>query len=540
MKKAAKKPSNKKKVVSKSSSPPSSPSQRQTISNDTTKQDQQPTTAPSPPPKTSSSTTTQQSPPQKEYTPMQLEQAELAKQLDIYISEFQQKQLALNFQPSDRELVVLFIMHLHPRFRRFVEPAELSCTSWIEAAAFARYHCTRISAILGCERHDSDPMFTSPEARALIDSGYFVSSNSPSASMYSGATKAIQHLLKNEENKLAVAAGESTASSNSSSNVGNKTAAGTAAAAETSTSSSSSSSGAAAVVISNEENTQKEEEETLISSRSSSNKEKEKEIVMAGPSQNSWLSTLDNNAEKFKEILPELKVKEQAEKETATAVKSSSPKSLTADTSTAAATATNTVAKPNSISSTATASSAMTKSEVQARINQAVKAKKEKEKEQKEKFLYQVKSNPSNPDSICYRVPKEHGGINLTFLELTVNGKQVKGLLAKLRWGSSAMSFECVKRLGLTMKETDNFCIHTDFGYEDTIGILKLPIVHPADPTIKSEMEIQVLPLIYGGKVDLVLGADFFYFFQPTLNIKTRAIRFLDRETPYIVSKIEY
>lgn len=483
--------------------------------------------------KEQSSNDTEPAPLPKQYTPAQIEQAQLSRELDQYVTEFQQKQFRLAFQPSEQELIILFIMNLHPRFRRFVEPDFLSFSNWIEAAAFARLHCTRISAIMGAERIDENPMFQSAESRALIESGYFVSSKSPSASMYPRA-EAIQHLLIPTVN-----GGGNNQVKNSISP----------------SSSSSSTPVLRSGLMSIVDEEQEQEQQPTIKGKEEDRKMLEKAALTG---QNSWLSVLDNNADKFMAVLPRVDVEQDDKENTATAP---TQEPSTSSSSTAAAAAAEkppatTDAKCNNNSkqqattgTTGGGDSPLTKSAVQARINQAVKAKKEKEKavaaaattasKENDQFLYQVKSNPNNPNSICYRLPEEHVGINLAFLELTINSKHVRGLLAKVRWGSSAMSLDCVKRLGLTMKETNNFCIHTDFGYEDTIGILKLPIVHPADPNVKSEMEIQVLPLIYGGKVDLVLGADFFYFFQPTLNIKTRAIRFLDREAPYIVSKIE-
>ncbi|GAA5797766.1 hypothetical protein EDC94DRAFT_662994 [Helicostylum pulchrum] len=526
--------------------------------------------------------------PRKEWTPLQLEQVELTKQLEGYIKEFEKKLNSLSFKPTERETVILFVIHLHPRFKRLVEPMEPSLKNWIEAADLARNHCTRISVILGCERLDIDPMFRSAETKALLCSGYFVSSDSPSKSMYLGA-ESIGHLLSPNDIPNAP-----TTSGEDSSLIEEVMHVDTVANTEVIevdkneiTVSAKEEIKTKEVVVTSESSKEaapiKEKlpaKEKMPAKETTPTKEKmpahvkEKMPVKEdSPAKESVTSPVNKEAP-TKEALS---VKESVPitKESASTTKDSVPikdpvpttketlSSKEAPTAKEIITISPDEEKPQTKVNTDKTDtteekkdkgkgvkeepvnkenipSPITKSAVQARIQQAVKNKKEKEKKTVPPWITAVKSNGSlnSSKSVCYRVPEEHAGVNLTFLELEVNGKKVKGLLAKLRWGSSAMSLDCVKRLGLDMMETDNFCISTDFGNEDTIGILKLPIVHPADPHIKSEMEIQVLPMIYGGKIDLVLGADFFYFFNPTLNIKSRAIRFLDKETPYIVSKI--
>ena len=432
----------------------------------------------------------------KQYTPVQVEQARLARELDQYISEFQQKVLDLNFTPSDRELILLFNMNLHPRFRRFAEVAEMSCSTWIEAAAFAKLHCTRISVLMGCERTDNDSMFTSPQSKALLESGYFVSSNSPSASVYPGG-KSIAHLLKSTS-------------------------------VDTMQPSTS---------------TPKQPPPPIVSSSPP------KPVTPSSPKQSSPPAPKQSSPPS-----PPKPSLSSASKHSSTssATKQSTPSS-TAKQATSPK-------QPSSIASKNTP-------EPTIKAQPTPQAKKRDgpptalslmddnagvfidmlsspKKDALQRLLPQVSTVKSNnslssQSSICYRVPNEHAGVNLTFLELEINGKKVRGLLAKVRWGSSAMSLDCVERLGLKMKSSNNFCIYTDFGYEDSIGIMKLPIIHPADPNLRSDIEIQVLPKIYNGHVDLVLGADFFFYFNPVLNIKTRAIHFLGKETPYIVSSIQ-
>ncbi|KAI7902412.1 uncharacterized protein BX663DRAFT_74800 [Cokeromyces recurvatus] len=403
----------------------------------------------------------------KEWTPIQKEQIKLAKQLDEYISEFQQKLLLLNFLPSDRELVILFIMNLHPRWRRMVEHMELSCPSWLEVAALARMHCARVSAILGCEDlNSSTTIFKSPESRALRDSGYFVPDTCVSAAQKKQTINSIKHLLISEEKQQQIEK------------------------------------------IFNDMSLNESQLEQKQQSEVKKGQSREKE--------NSKAKEQDSNKDKWTVGSSTSSISDNPSN---TLDASSVTNNDVSDTS------------PNSSLSSTVSKSGPSKIDI--------KTTKNSKKKNIITIPAPVVDLTENP-RILTHVPPEHSGVNLTFLELPINGQKVKGLLAKMRWGSSAISLDCVQRLGLPMQKSDNFGINTDFGYIDSIGILILPIHHPADPqNITSKMEIQVLPSIYGGKVDLVLGADFFHFYNPTLNIISRCIQFLGKETPYIVEKIK-
>lgn len=448
------------------------------------------------------------------WTPMQLEQMELSNKLDNYISGFQKKLLRLNFQPSNRELVILFIMNLHPRWRRMVEPVELSCSSWVEAAAFARLHCARVSAILGCENR-ADAIFKTSEVRALRDSGYFAPDD---AGLKSHTPESIAHLVSPEEGNDSEKSDADNRSGSSSPTVPvyyNNTMTVSPIPPTTSTPTSTTPPvKPASIETPTDQNQSISLPKKAVEDKESKSAGKEKALPSASPSVSQ--SSISESSQTLK---PDVK-----------------------DASTAA---------PNTTTTTATASSSSsppTKAQMQAKVQQAIKNRKEKEKEKKahtqmqQQMKHLEKMSTIAPDqmgTVLTNIPKQHLGVNLTFLELPVNGKKVKGLLAKLSWGSSAISVDCAQRLGLKMKPSDHLCINTDFGYVDSVGILTLPIHHPADPSkTRSEMDIQVLPMIYGGKVDLVLGADFFCFYNPTLNIRTRAICFLEKETPYIVEKL--
>lgn len=138
---------------------------------------------------------------------------------------------------------------------------------------------------------------------------------------------------------------------------------------------------------------------------------------------------------------------------------------------------------------------------------------------------------------VCYQVPPEHKGNNLAFLEISINGQTVRALLAKKRWGASVMSKALVQSLDLQPKKTLAFDIVTDFGLvEDSVGGVVLELCHPKNPQqLKQKLLVQVLPSVYGGKVDLILGADFFHHCKATFNVENRAINFIGEDAPFEV-----
>ncbi|OBZ84063.1 hypothetical protein A0J61_07883, partial [Choanephora cucurbitarum] len=342
-----------------------------------------------------------------EWSPMQQKQIELTQQLDAYVGEFQQKLLRLNFEPSKRELVVLFIMNLHPRWRRMVEPVELSFNTWVEAAAYARLHCARVSAMLGCEKHESSPIFKTAGTRALRDSGYFAPDSSPFKK--SKDTASIRHLLRPEEEPVT---------------------------------------------------TKKENEVTETAFIGT--------VFVDEPYLG--LSHIDQHADVLKKKLPVVTEDEGKKQEKASSPTSGIKKETeisSASSATVTATNTNTITTkttiPSSASSISTSkpvsiSSATAVSSLASALASEEATKAKEKRNMSIPHITAVKSSDSlsKSQSVCYRVPSEHSGINLSFLELTVNGKKVRGLLAKMRWGSSAMSLDCVHRLGLSMKETNN------------------------------------------------------------------------------------
>ncbi|KAG1090970.1 hypothetical protein G6F42_019554 [Rhizopus arrhizus] len=424
---------------------------------------------------------------EQNWTPMQLEQIELSKKLDNYIAGFQKKLLRLNFQPSNRELVILFIMN-------YIRVGVVWWNLWNFLV-----------------RAGADAIFKTSEARALRDSGYFAPDD---ADLKLHTTESIAHLLNPEEDSNN--SEKSDADNKLESSSSPTSTAATTATIATSTSTAATSSSATPPVTPLTADTPTDQKRNLGSPKKvieeNEGKSAGKEKAKSSPSVSPSISH-SSTSESSQTLKPDVKD------------------------STSAITP-----------STSSSSPSPTKAQMQAKVQQAIKIRKEKEKEKKTQSQMQQqmqqleKMSTISPDqmgTLLTNIPKQHLDVNLTFLELPVNGKKVKGLLAKLSWGSSAISIDCAQRLGLKMKPSDHLCINTDFGYVDSVGILTLPIHHPADPTrAKSEMDIQVLPMIYGGKVDLVLGADFFCFFNPTLNIRTRAICFLEKETPYIVEKL--
>lgn len=415
----------------------------------------------------------------EEWTPVQLEQIDLANKLNEYINSFQKKLIGLSFTPSDRELVILFIMYLHPRWRRFVEPMELSCSTWIEAAAYAKLHCGRISAMLGCEKIGSSCIFNTPESRALRDSGYFapetpltddLSSSNQSESTPDKADKLVNNININpddlEDSKSDSAASMSAISSTSTTtNVKQH---------------------------SNDlENGQKEDlkvekpdsmiEESIVNESiedkhnhkledTNSIEERQNGGEECGELENGQINGyLEQQSDISKEIKP----------------------------------------------------------------HQTVKNK----KTYKANTVY-AKQHIDATNLIVNLIPSDYDNIHFMFIEIPIKEMEVKTILAKFSFESSVISIDCVRRLGLEWNENGSK-IKTNLGSVEALGDLALPFAHPENPE-KMELEVKafVLPKIFGGIADLVLGADFFFKYQPVLNVKTRTIHFFGKEAPYTVKRL--
>ncbi|KAG1500720.1 hypothetical protein G6F53_004702 [Rhizopus delemar] len=405
---------------------------------------------------------TQRNKPEAKYTSSQLEQTKLAKQLESYIVEFETKINQLNYKLLNRELVILFIANLHPRWKRLVEPVEHTFQQWEDAANAARYHCIKLSALLGGERVDTSPLFITQESLYILQSGYFAPETNPDVERYFRESS-IQHLLSPTFTTAHMAKNTAT------------------------------------VNVEKKEKTKDKSHEKEKRKEKGYEKAKENENVIEKEKTEKKVET--------KEEKESEKVEKDVEKGTQKAKKRKAP----------------------------------------TEMNQDEKQKQETKnvlKQQNNSFSkVQNNKNKNNgiviaESDIYYTIPECYKNVNLMFLSLDVNGRDVKGLLSKLSWENSAISVDCIERLGLPLITSDSYRINTELGFVSSLGFVNLPILHPADPNIKSELMAQVLPKIYNGKVELILGSDFFFKFKPILNIKQRAIRFLDKEVPYFVHKL--
>ncbi|KAG1051809.1 hypothetical protein G6F43_006011 [Rhizopus delemar] len=405
---------------------------------------------------------TQRNKPEAKYTSSQLEQTKLAKQLESYIVEFETKINQLNYKLLNRELVILFIANLHPRWKRLVEPVEHTFQQWEDAANAARYHCIKLSALLGGERVDTSPLFITQESLYILQSGYFAPETNPDVERYFRESS-IQHLLSPTFTTAHMAKNTAT------------------------------------VNVEKKEKTKDKSHEKEKRKEKGYEKAKENENVIEKEKTEKKVET--------KEEKESEKVEKDVEKETQKAKKRKAP----------------------------------------TEMNQDEKQKQETKnvlKQQNNSFSKVQNNNNKNngiviaESDIYYTIPECYKNVNLMFLSLDVNGRDVKGLLSKLSWENSAISVDCIERLGLPLITSDSYRINTELGFVSSLGFVNLPILHPADPNIKSELMAQVLPKIYNGKVELILGSDFFFKFKPILNIKQRAIRFLDKEVPYFVHKL--
>ncbi|KAI9019573.1 hypothetical protein CLU79DRAFT_757881 [Phycomyces nitens] len=361
------------------------------------------------------------------------EQRDLVKSLDAYIIEFNTKTQKLKNKPLEIELVVLFVMNLHPRWKRLVEPMEYLFNSWTEAAKAARHHAVKVSAMLGVERTDSLEMFQGKEARELLQSGYFVPGDHPSRNPTTETLPdSNKRFEKDKFNKRLL-----------------------------------------------ESILNPQPEESILSTA----QPRTKEAVMEGRVE-------------FRDDCPP---KDEQEKQNPSA-ETGLPIIMT---------------KTSSVSHTT-----------------IIERTLENQMEYNPDF-YRAQYNPY---SLCYYIPIAHRHVNLGFLELELNGKRFEGMLAKKRWEGSAMSIVLQERLGLELDRSLGFDIRTEFGHiEETIGAVEFPVVHPSDRGLCSQMLVQVMPMIYGGQVDLVLGTDFFYLFHATFNVEDKIIRFMGKDARFSI-----
>ncbi|KAG1460533.1 hypothetical protein G6F46_005301 [Rhizopus delemar] len=364
---------------------------------------------------------TQRNKPEAKYTSSQLEQTKLAKQLESYIVEFETKINQLNYKLLNRELVILFIANLHPRWKRLVEPVEHTFQQWEDAANAARYHCIKLSALLGGERVDTSPLFITQESLYILQSGYFAPETNPDVERYFRESS-IQHLLSPTFTTAHMAKNTAT------------------------------------VNVEKKEKTKDKSHEKEKRKEKGYEKAKENENVIEKEKTEKKVET--------KEEKESEKVEKDVEKGTQKAKKRKAP----------------------------------------TEMNQDEKQKQETKnvlKQQNNSFSkVQNNKNKNNgiviaESDIYYTIPECYKNVNLMFLSLDVNGRDVKGLLSKLSWENSAISVDCIERLGLPLITSDSYRINTELGFVSSLGFVNLPILHPADPNIKSELMAQVLPKIY-------------------------------------------
>jgi hypothetical protein len=412
-------------------------------------------------------------------------------------------------------------MNLHPRWKRLVEPLELTFQSWKEAAHLARHHCAKASAMLGAKRQDSLDILRSPESMALLSAGYFVPESHPFVQRYPGA-EAVRHLIQGyNDNDSSVSAPSSTTLSTPSSPT-----------CSTSTPSP------LPPPCNENNNSNSNNDNDNDSSQQQQQQQQQQHPPSPSPSINA------------SQVKPEPSIATTVTMETntpnATITKAKSPVQpsptlppqkepiAVVDENAATDNNTNETATDKTLEKLSAEKSNDDKP-LEKPTNTPLEKKptKASPKAPNAKTIKTSSTGKSKPNknSICYRIPKEHTGVNLGFLDVQVNDKSVKALLSKIHWYVSAISLECAKRLDLEMTKKKESIKTTVFSLEEPIGIVQLPINNHHIP-------LYVLPMIYNGKVDLVLGSDFFNLFSSTLNIKARAIHFMDKETPYSVSHL--
>ncbi|KAI8062665.1 hypothetical protein BC940DRAFT_308431 [Gongronella butleri] len=115
-------------------------------------------------------------------------------------------------------------------------------------------------------------------------------------------------------------------------------------------------------------------------------------------------------------------------------------------------------------------------------------------------------------DIVYTHIPRAHQDVTLAFLNLEIDDIPVKALLAKNRWQKSALSLRIATQLDLQFDLDRWQAIDTEFGYiEQSMGSVTVPIPYgPKNSKKTFDTLVQILPIFYGGTVDMILGADFF------------------------------
>ncbi|KAI9493851.1 hypothetical protein BDB00DRAFT_820950 [Zychaea mexicana] len=409
----------------------------------------------------------------------------LCQELEEYIDQFRSKAQAVPGTLDDQELIVLFVLHLHPRWKRLIEPEEIRFKTWEEAAKAARYHAIKLSAILGAEREDNNPMFTTKEAKDILASGYFKpdQQQQPPPAVIAARNKNSSKSIDGSVNYSIDDAAKPTVSNDTVSP-----------------------SPTASAQAKQQDQQKKEKENIPATTRSNSDStakaqadvepstSKEKQQVTSTRTTSSSLSSASTKVAAGPGKEQEQQEKKKDLKEVSS---SSSPPS------------------PKSFSS----SSPSTLTHTQRRGKLKIPA-------------------GADPNSVCYKLPSAHTNVNLPFLDIPINGQRVRALLAKKRWGASAMSVALQQDMKLPLNRSEACDIGTEFGQvEDAIGSVICLVSHPANPSLEAELAVQVMPALYGGRVDLILGADFFFYFTATFSVRNSTVRYMGLDAHFVADK---
>ncbi|KAI8385016.1 uncharacterized protein BYT42DRAFT_564428 [Radiomyces spectabilis] len=386
------------------------------------------------------------------------EQDRLEEELQEYIMEFTAKEKAMKHKLHNLELMMLFVMNLHPRWKRLIEPIDYQLKTWEEAAAIAQWHAVKYSSLLGVK---DSLFFQSKKAKHALQTGYFVPQSHPS--------------------KKEGAATSTTAASTAS----------------TST-----------APPSRQRNHKADQQPTVDKSQTLNN-----------PPKTTQADKSKHSAAASSTIPPPVSKPARAVSPSVSLSSESSSKSK------------------NTANTRLSNANAKTQS-----VNKITEKPLEKPGVIKIPFfsnVTRVVSSDVNSSDLCRNIPKEHQNASLPCLELDFKGKKMLALVSEA-WGYSAISSALVTRLDVPVDSSQDFVIATDFGYvTDTYGQVELDWVSPASSKhVIPKLRLQALPSIYGGKIEMVLGADFFVLCQASVDMREKVVRFKNAKAPLIMKKL--
>ncbi|ORX58969.1 hypothetical protein DM01DRAFT_1333567 [Hesseltinella vesiculosa] len=443
------------------------------------------------------------------------EQTILAKELEDYIQHFQELTQFGKYELKEREKIVLFVMNLHPRWKRLVEHYEPLATCVNDIIFMVRYHSAKYSVLLGAPAHYDMPIFDSSSAKQALASGDFAWARCPSPVPSSPDNGPETATKDTRPAPIKVVRNDPLASSPS-------------------------------IPSPQQQASPTPQTATPATPTVPSMPATPVSSTPAVPATKETTAPVKKEADE--------KAASPALSPTATTPQppdASPPGPSTPRSKPAAAT------KSSSSTTTSTSTStAQTCNDCQSKAGKKSKSKKKKRKNQYAewpffadhpelfhelamRFEHFIHKDAQDEDSVCSYLPKAHENVNLPFLNLSIHDHTIEALLAKQRWQSSVISITGLRCIGLSVfdiDDEDKERVVTEFGVvEQSMGSVMLPVRYePECPgACYTAVRFQVLPMIYGNRVAMILGADFFAGTNAKFYPSRRKVQINDHEVQF-------